>query len=152
MLCLGNLGRQTQVLVWSYLDEKFRQRSLLLLSKICKAHSIIPSSYILRRELIRIGRVYYCGGFADVCKGEYLGLSVAVKRLRMNGVDRDRIFKVFLVNLADYHCSDFPSGCVGRSSVGNIYPIQISCLCWEFLRPQSHIVSTFLPSGCLTEM
>ena len=67
----------------------------------------MPASYILRQELIRIGRVYYHGGFADVCKGEYLESPVAVKRLRMNGGDYDRIFKVLLINLVDHHYSAF---------------------------------------------
>jgi len=92
-----------QVLARSYLDDKFRQRTLLLLSKICKAHNIIPSTYLLRQELIRVGQVHYCGGFADVSNGEYLGFPVAIKRLRMSEGDSDRIFKVPLVNPASYH-------------------------------------------------
>ena len=44
-----------------------------------------------------------------------------------------------------------PSGCVERSLVGNIYPIQTSCLCWGFPFPQTRTPSTLLPSGCPTE-
>lgn len=80
--------------MWSYLDNKFRQRSVLLLSKICKAHSIMPTSYLLRLEFIRVERSRYHGGFADVYSGKYLGLPVAIKHLRMNARDSDRTFKV----------------------------------------------------------
>ena len=77
---------------------------MTLLSKICRAHSIIPTSYVLRRELICVGRVQYHGGFADISSGEYLGFPVAVKRLKMNEGDSDRTFKVPPINLAHRHC------------------------------------------------
>lgn len=80
------------------LDEKHRERSLRLLSKICKAHAIIPNSYIIQQDLIRVGKVRYHGGFADVSDGEYLGQPVAVKRLKMNEGDSDKIFKVPLID------------------------------------------------------
>jgi hypothetical protein len=99
-----SLGRQTQVLALSCLDDKLRQRCLRLLSKICKARRIVPASYILQQELIRVGRVYCRGGFADVCDGEYLGSSVAIKRLRMEG-DSDRVFKVLAASLVHPRCS-----------------------------------------------
>ena len=49
--------------------------------------------------LIRAGRVYFQGGFADVSKGEYLGCPVAIKRLKMNEGEPDRVFRVRLVIL-----------------------------------------------------
>ena len=82
-----------QVLIRSSLDHKFRQRSLLLLSKICKARGLIPTGYVLRGE-ISMGQVYYRSVFADVSKGEYSGSPVAVKRLRVNEGSYNRIFKV----------------------------------------------------------
>ncbi|KAF9645203.1 kinase-like protein [Thelephora ganbajun] len=84
-----------QVLTRSRLEDKLRQRGLLLVSKICKACTIIPASYVLRQELIHVGRFHYRGGSADVCNGEYLGFPVAIKRLRINEGDPgfDRIFK-----------------------------------------------------------
>ena len=91
----------------SCLGDKLQQRSLLLLSKICKAHSIIPTSYILQQDRIRVGRVYYYGGSADVSHGEYSGFPVAIKRLKMNEGDSDRIFKVPLIGPARYRCSVF---------------------------------------------
>lgn len=99
--------RQTQVLEGSQscLDGKLRQRSLRLISRICKARGILPASYILQQECIRVGRVHYHGGFADVSKGEYLGCSVAVKCLKMNEGDSDRIFKVCWAKfLCQYRC------------------------------------------------
>ena len=80
--------------MWSYLDDKFRQRSLLLLSKICKAHGTMPTSYLLRPEVIYIERSRYRGGFADVYSGKCLGFPVAIKCLRMYMWDSDRTFKV----------------------------------------------------------
>ncbi|KAF9647235.1 kinase-like protein, partial [Thelephora ganbajun] len=74
-------------------DDKLRRRCLRLISKICKARKIIPSSYILRQELVRITQYYHRGGFGDVSSGEYLGCPVAIKRLRMNERDSDKIFK-----------------------------------------------------------
>jgi hypothetical protein len=46
----------------------------------------------------------------------------------------------------------FHSGFAGRSSAGNTCPTQTYCLCWEFQRPQTHVVSGLSPSGCPTEM
>ena len=95
--------RIKQVLTRSCLDDKLWRRCLLLLSKICKARAIIPSSYLLSAELIRVGRVYYHGGFADVSNGEYLGCPVAIKHLRMNGESSDRVFKVVSTALLYHH-------------------------------------------------
>jgi len=94
ILHLDNLGCYTKVLVRSSLDDKLQQRSSLLISKICKAHGIIPTSCILQRGLIRSGTVRYHGGSADVSDGEYLGSPVAIKCLKMSEADSDRIFKV----------------------------------------------------------
>ena len=76
---------------------------MLLLSKICKARAIIPSSYLLSAELIRVGRVHYHGGFADVSNGEYSGCPVAIKHLRMSGEGSDRVFKVVSTVLLHHH-------------------------------------------------
>ena len=149
--CLGDLGRQTQILVQSCLDGKLRQRCLQLLSKICKARKIVPTSYILQQELIHIGRVYYQSWFADVNDGEYLGCPVAIKRLRMEG-DSDSIFKVLATDLMHYNHSGFYSGFAGRSLVGNTCLTQIYCHYWGFLCPQTRVVSGLSPSGCPTEM
>ena len=104
---LRSASNETKVLALSCLDDKLQQRSLLLLSKICKAHSIVPASYVLQQDSIRIGRVRYHSGFADVSDGEYLGFPVAVKRLRMNEEESDGIFKVALINSVHYRRSAF---------------------------------------------
>lgn len=127
------------------------------MSKICKARRIIPASYVLRWELIRVGTIRHHGGFADVSNGEYpnFKFSVAVKRLKTNEGDSDRIFKVPLINIGRYHYSTFidsSSGCAERSSVGNIYPTRTSYLCWEFPCPKTSVVSAFSLSGCPTAM
>jgi len=83
-----------QVLSQSHLDNKYRHRSLLLLTKICKTRTIVPSSYILNEDSIRVGRVYYHGGFAEVSIGEYMGCPVAIKYLKINEEEADRTFKV----------------------------------------------------------
>ena len=106
--CFDNLGCQTKVLARSHLDKKLRQRGLLLLSKICKPNGIVPTSYVLQEELIRVGRLHHRGGPADVSEGEYLGFPggpVAIKCLKMNEGDSDRTFKVPLINFTCYYCS-----------------------------------------------
>ena len=55
----------------------------------------MPPSCVLQRELIRVGRVRYHGGSADVSDGEYSGNPVAVKHLKVNDGDLDRTFKVY---------------------------------------------------------
>ena len=132
--CFSNLGRCAQVLALPCLDDKPRQRCLRLLSNICEARRITPASYVLQQELIHAWRVRCHGGFADVSDGEYLGRPVAIKRLKMNGGDSDRIFKVRLCNRPRMTVTQLsPSGCAERSSVGNICPIRTSCPCWGFL-------------------
>ena len=88
------LEGQTQALPQLPLDDKFRQRGLRLLSKICKAQEIIPASYILQQESIRIGSFRDRGGCSEVSDGEYLGYAVAIKDLKVIQDDFDRIFKV----------------------------------------------------------
>ena len=56
-----------------------------------------------------MGEIHYHSGFADVSNGEYLGRSVAVKRLKVYKGDYENIFKVpsikFMHHL--YHCLAF---------------------------------------------
>ena len=81
---------------------------LRLLSKICKTRGIIPASYVLQPELVRVGKVRCGGGFADVSDGEYSGCSVAIKRLRTSEGASDRTFKVRHVDLIYYRFSSRP--------------------------------------------
>ena len=94
-----------QVLARSCLESKFQQRGLRLLSKICKTHRIVPSSYILRQELVRVGLVHYESRLTVVNNGEYSGNPVAIKHLAVDQGDADTTFKVHSINLAHYHCS-----------------------------------------------
>ena len=96
--CFENLMLCTQVLARSLLKDKLLQRCLRLLSKICKAHRIMPSSYILQEGLIHVRRVYRDGGSANVWDGEYLGRPVAVKCLKVNESNPDNVFKASLIN------------------------------------------------------
>lgn len=107
-------GFQKQVLTQVPLDDKLRQRGLPLLYKICKARGITPSSYLLRQEFLRVGRVHCRGGFADVSGGEYLGSPVAIKYLRMEGEDPHTVFKVLSIDPAYLLYSVLPRGYVGR--------------------------------------
>ena len=104
-LRLLNSWPRIQVLARSCLDDKLQQRGLRLLSKICKTHRIIPSSYILRWELVRVGWVYHESGFAVVSNGEYSGCPVAIKHLKMDKADADATLKVPSIILARYRYS-----------------------------------------------
>ena len=64
---------------------------------------IIPASHILQQELIRVGRVHYHGGFAEVSNGEYLGRPVAIKSLKIGDGDSNRAFRVPLINFLACH-------------------------------------------------
>ena len=86
---------------------------MLLLTKMCGACAIIPSSYILQYS-IREGSIHYHGGYADVRKGEYLERPVAVKHLRIREEDSDRAFKVLRSVPSASAFVNFPSGCVEK--------------------------------------
>lgn len=85
-----------QALTLSELDGNLRRQCLHLLYKICKTCELLPASYVLRQELMYVGNVRCCGGFADVSEGEYLGRRVAIKHLRFGTEDAlNKVFKVF---------------------------------------------------------
>jgi len=72
---------------------------------------------------------FHHGGLTEVSTGDYLGLLVAIKRLKMNEGDSDGIFKVPLINLAHQHRSTFTQR-LCREVVGwkhlthpNIFPL-----------------------------
>ena len=92
----SDADHQTQLLdTLPHLDEKLSRRSSRLLYKICKACGTLPTSYFVQPELTPVGEVGWCGGFADVSKGEYQGRPVAIKHLRIGTKDGfDKVFKV----------------------------------------------------------
>lgn len=56
---------------------------------------MLPTTYFLQEELIRVGNVHCYGGSANIGEGEYLGRRVAIKCLRIGTKDAfDKIFKV----------------------------------------------------------
>jgi len=84
-----------QALTSPELNGNLRKQCLHLLYKVCKACKLLPSSYVLRKELTCLGDIRSYGGFADVSEGEYLGRRVAIKNLRFGMRDAlDNIFKV----------------------------------------------------------
>ena len=100
MILLGPGGTYhgTQVIALPELDEKLRKQCLHLLYKICKTCEMLPATYLLQQDFICVGNVRYCGGFADVSEGEYLGCRVAVKHLRIGTQDlSNKIFKVLVL-------------------------------------------------------
>ena len=97
------LWHRTQVLLRLRPGEKLWQRGLRLIRKISKARRIVPSSYILQEDCIHVGDDRYYGGFAVVSNGEYQGHAVAIKHLQTNEGGQNNIFKVPLINLANYN-------------------------------------------------
>jgi len=84
-----------QALTLPELDDKLRGQCIHVLYKICRASQLLPSSHILREELICVGDIRSYGGFADVSEGEYLGRHVAIKNLKFRTGDAlGEIFKV----------------------------------------------------------
>ena len=111
----------------------------------------MPTSYILQKKLIRVGRVFYHGGFTEVSSGEYLGSPVAIKRLKINEGDSDSIFKVPPTNPSHHHCSTFSQKLCREVvfwkhlSHPNIFPllgISMSADPYPFL-----ILSEWMPNG-----
>ena len=63
---------------------------------MCKDSKMLPTSYILQQESLRVSALCSYGGFADVGTGDYLGCCVAIKHLRFWAKDSsDKVFKVF---------------------------------------------------------
>ena len=147
----NNLTHQPQVLVRLPFDDKHQQRCLRLLSKICKAQEVIPTSFIFQEEFLRVRSVRDRGGFSEVRDGEYLGYTVAIKDLKPNNAGFGKNFMVCLINLvrvtiAELSTSDF----VRKLLVGNTYPTRTSCLYWVFLCRKSCTNSASFLNGCPT--
>ncbi|KAF9789392.1 kinase-like domain-containing protein [Thelephora terrestris] len=65
------------------LPPRLRRKCLSALCKICGRHALLPRSLKIPLCYDRQGTALYHGGYADVWKGEYRGLQVAVKVLRV---------------------------------------------------------------------
>lgn len=65
------------------LDPLFRRKCLLALDKVCVTHRILPARYLSAGNLVVPGESPdYCGGLADVWRGEVDRCPVAVKVTR----------------------------------------------------------------------
>ena len=140
--CPSNLTYQPQVLVQLSLDGKHQQRCLRLLSKICKTQGVVPTSYILQQEFIRVGSVQDRGGFSEVSNGEYLGNPVAIKDLKANNGDFNRTFKVCLISPCVI-IAELPLAVLSRNywletSIPPEYPASIGCFCVKRTAPIPH--------------
>ena len=62
---------------------RLRKKCLATLYKICSHHALIPSSIQIPLCYNRAEAPRYQGGFAEVWKGEYDGIEVAVKALKI---------------------------------------------------------------------
>ena len=60
-----------------------RRKCLIMLCKICSHHALIPRSMKIPLCYNRTEAPRYRGGFAEVWKGEYEGVEVAVKVLKV---------------------------------------------------------------------
>lgn len=95
---VGRTNGSIQAVTLPDLDDDLRKQCLHLLYKLCKPHELLPASYVLQQEHIRVGNALRFGGSADVVEGEYLGRRVAIKHLRFGAKDAlNMIFKVFQV-------------------------------------------------------
>lgn len=74
---------------------EIRKKCLFYLSRICGHQTLVPSSLKIPLCYDRTGAPQCRGGFADVWKGQYNGLDVAARVLRVDGTcDLNRIKKV----------------------------------------------------------
>ncbi|KAF9785472.1 kinase-like domain-containing protein [Thelephora terrestris] len=76
-------------------DDLFR-RCLHKLRTICGHHAILPSSYILSRDLTRVGDdPVVFGGFSDLWEGTHSGIKVCIRHLRVPEQIREPVEKAF---------------------------------------------------------
>ena len=82
---LKNFDSKESQVFSSKLETKREQRkSFVLLKRMCRAHSKLPSSYVIEDGIVTEGsRACAFGGVADVWKGRYNGKLVAIKALRI---------------------------------------------------------------------
>ena len=79
---------------FAQLDPELHHLALVVLSKLCGKVEHLPESYLLSDKFDLSGIPRAFGGFSDVRIGVFKGKDVAVKSLRVSGVDKERIRKV----------------------------------------------------------
>lgn len=96
-----------QVLNSLDLTSRVRKKCVKSLYMMCARHSLLPSSAQIEPHYDPTGVPHSRGGFADVWKGEWCGLEVAVKVLRTHANSNlQRIMRVSL-----WLWSWFPCAC-----------------------------------------
>ena len=76
------------------LDDNLWRRALRLTRKVSKTQGILPSSYLLQTDDIRVGVDRAEGAFGIVSDGEYQGNTVAIKRIKICKGGSGKDFKV----------------------------------------------------------
>ena len=83
MLIVESTRSTDQALDLPDLPPRLRKKCIVALCKICGQQVLLPKSLQIPLCYNRSHYPLYCGGYADVWKGEYQGRSVAVKVLRV---------------------------------------------------------------------
>ena len=84
-----------QILNESNLPTSQRQKCLAILRKLCGSRCLLPDSHNISDGLVvDTSSPVASGGYADVYKGVYKGLFVAVKVLRRCQIDEDDLNKI----------------------------------------------------------
>lgn len=76
------------------------------LQEICKSRMFVPSSHVLRVDLLNTDKSPFAsGGFSDVFQGTYGGSKVCVKRLRVSSTSSpERVKKGSTQSLSTARC------------------------------------------------
>lgn len=94
---LTNVRRTTvQAINSPQLTEPLRKGALKVLCKLCGLSQLLPTGYVLGRELLETGIQIGRGGFADVWQGTYKGVQVAIKQLYIH--EKEGFTKMYKVS------------------------------------------------------
>jgi hypothetical protein len=99
MLSFGRLtgvcGTTMQAIDSPQLTEPLRKKALHVLCRLCGLSQLLPTECALGHELVETGIKIGRGGFADVRRGTYRGMQVAIKQLHVHEKDEfTEIYKV----------------------------------------------------------
>jgi len=87
--------RALQTLSATSANDNVSRQCLHKLQAICAHRAILPSSYIISNDLVRVGgHPIAVGGISDVWKGTYRGMRVSIKCLRVPRNDDQALKKV----------------------------------------------------------
>ena len=81
----------------------------MVLRKMCLEHGRLPSLWMIKGELRRIGeRPYRKGATADIWLGVHMGSKVVIKELRVNSTDLDleKVRRLVSVLFENQACAD----------------------------------------------